>query len=346
MLLRNDKKTRSFTVGSTRSACSQSGMRLRNNKRLKKYALSKPDAPKPSARAEQARAAYGPQNAANIIAGPSQTGQGVHLRFIGDLVSTPKPLVPTPTLVASESGACTAERLRMPVARQEMNIPDAIARTRKVLTTQEVAEGAKRAEEQRTVEAVAVRTREWERMETEGKFEELAQMRAAHERQQLMAFETMSDLCPTELVEPAVEGSEPSPVRRSPDVDMDMDDDVSVIMKMEEGEDILMQDSEGVEVRESSPDELAIEQKIIDCEQEFLGLFSQDDGKVRGSIARHIQGLKDTLADMRKRQRSRAEAMERKRDQMILNRRVGLEEDTGEPSGAWSMDPGPSMNHR
>ncbi|THH12994.1 hypothetical protein EW146_g7178 [Bondarzewia mesenterica] len=246
----------------------------------------------------------------------------------------PKPLVPTSTLVASGSGACTAERLRMPVARQETNIPDAIARTRKVLTAQEVAEGAKRAEKQRKVEADAVRKWEWECMEREGKFEELAQARAAYGRQQLMAFETMSDLCPTELVEPAVKGSESGTVRGRPDVDMDIDDDASVVLKMEDGADVLMQDSEGAEIRESSPDELAIEQKITGCEQELLGLFSQDDGKVRGSIARHIQGLKDTLADMRKRQRSRAEAMERKQDQMILNRRVGLEEDTGEPSGA------------
>ncbi|THH04769.1 hypothetical protein EW146_g10088, partial [Bondarzewia mesenterica] len=347
MLLRNDKKTRSFTVGSTRSACSQSGMRLRNNKRLKKYALSKPDAPKPSARAEQARAAYGPQNAMNIIAGPSQTGQGVHLRFIGDLVSTPKPLVRKPIPFASGPGARRVEGPRMPVASQTMNIPGAIFQTRGVLTAQEVEEGIKRAEEQRTVEADAVRKREWERMETEGKFEELAQMRAAHERQQLMAFETMSDLCPTELVEPAVEGSESGTVRGHSDVDMDIDDDASVVLKMEDGADVLMQDSEGAEIRESSPDELAIEQKITGCEQELLGLCSQDDGKVRGSIARHIQGLKDTLTDMRRRQRSRAEAMERKRDQMVLNRRVRLKEkDTGGPSGARLMDPGPSTSHR
>ncbi|THH08816.1 hypothetical protein EW146_g8873 [Bondarzewia mesenterica] len=134
MRLRNDKEVRSSTAA-TRRRRQQSGMKLRNNKILDSHVRPRATAP---TRARRAKAAYGPQNADNIIAGISQTGQGIHLRFIRDLVNQETPSVHAAdtagsmSFSGSTSSEVTATGPQTPVAQRSYQ-PGAVMQAPKML---------------------------------------------------------------------------------------------------------------------------------------------------------------------------------------------------------------------
>ncbi|THH20067.1 hypothetical protein EW146_g1219 [Bondarzewia mesenterica] len=366
----------------------QPGMGLRNKKVLLASVPTRSPRAKPPSRPRQAKAAYGARNADNIIAGMSLTGEGVHLRFIGDLVdkevtpdavasgsswgkavqepvagpSTAPPLqnhtapAPGPRISSMErSGRAEVGEVRNPAAAavERANLQVFISQPRVSTAREDIEEGIRRAKAQRQAVEQAIRERVWEELRRNGHWEMLEKVQADYERLQHPP-EDMSELCPTERVEPVAAGMEASgsglgagavgQVHR--EADMDVDRSPPVVIKVEDdGEDVVMGE------REASPevDELAFDQMMSRCEDDLVQLcarYGGPRGSDRRAVDRHFEALREIFAAQRQHQQTKREVRE---DPAMLNprvrmmrQRIGEEENRG-LYGEWAFASGPSQ---